>query len=239
MKVHYIYINRSDKHDTAIPEQVRILESLYCQRLSGKALDFCFWTYSDLQKEIQIYDKDLGRLFSLIDPDFGACMADIGRIFCLYQHGGIYHDAHIYINDATFLETLISTINEHGRVIEKHPSTKASYGCRNKNIAGVAGEDFFRRVLNRMKINLLTVEQELLKNPTSLHNMWRVTTMTFLDQLFEDAGLDATPYDIRRIPGHQTFVLPFKICALPKFYNDGMANHWSRLQQEKPLLLVD
>jgi len=239
MNVHYIYINRSNKYDDNIPEQVRQLKDLYCKRPSGECLDFCFWTYSAVQREIHAYDKELGRLFSLIDPDFGACMADIGRIFCIYKQGGIYHDAHVYINDSDFLETLISTINQQGKVIEKHPSAKASYGCRNKNIAGMAGEDFFRRVLNRMKNNLLLIEQEILHAPSSRHNMWKVTTMAFLDQLFEDAGLEAKPYDIRRVPGYQNFVMPYKIAALPKFYNNGMSNHWSTLQELKPILALD
>lgn len=238
LNIHYIYINRHDVHDETIPTEVKQLATKYCRFPGSQPLEFRFWTYSQLLGGIHQYDRELARLFALVDPDFGACLADIGRIYCLLTYGGIYHDAHVYIEDSTFLRELASRIASQGLVIEKAPSPKALYGCRNKNIAGRRGNDFFDRVLQRMKRNMQQLEKDLQNNRNHRANMWRVTTMTFLEQLLEDDNLTLEPFSVERISRYSTLVTSWRIKALAKFYNDGMTNHWSVLQKHKPLLLL-
>jgi hypothetical protein len=236
MNIHYIYINRKDKSDVSIPSQVLELKARYCYSDDPHPPEFMFWSYPRLYEEICAYDSELGRLFSLIDPDFAAAMADVGRIFCIFKYGGIYHDAHVYIQDPGFYAFLGNTIQRYGHVFEKHPQESRRYGCRNKNIAGSAGNPFFERVLRRMKKNLQSVDADLRSKSQVRHNMWRVTTMTFLDQILEDHGLDSSPYDIRRVPGVADYCYLWSIKTLPRFYNNGTENHWSNLQKTRPLL---
>jgi len=90
MIIHYIYINRKNKFDRTIPNEVLKLAQ-ECRGLAHD-LEVQIHGYHDIQSMLMEYDKELGRLFSLIDPDFSACMADIGRIVCLYRFGGIYKE---------------------------------------------------------------------------------------------------------------------------------------------------
>ena len=237
MYVHYIYVDRHDKFSTVIPDEVLALQNLYSDPPDGIDLNFKFWSYSRLYEEISEFDQELGRLFSIIDPDFGACMADIGRIFCLYKYGGIYHDARLYVDSPSFIARIANILSNHGKALEKHPQKNVAHGCRNTNIAGLAGENYFKRVLLRMRGNLLSEESKILSSPDYRPNMWTTTTMAFLSQLLEDERLDPNSYNVHLIPGHDAYVVRWSISSRPKFYNDGMSNHWSTLQMQKPFLM--
>ena len=108
--VHYIYINKHDKHDDVIPEQVLNLKKLY---VAYENLEFKIHNYTSLYEEFKEYNAEYARLVSKINPLLPAFIADIGRIFVLWKYGGIYHDAHFYINNIQFLLKVKDTINKY------------------------------------------------------------------------------------------------------------------------------
>lgn len=259
MLIHYIYINRNNKFDQTIPNQVLHLAHEY--RNIAPDIEVRIHGYADILTILREYDEELARLFSLIDPEFGACMADIGRIACLYYFGGIYHDAHLMFKNNKALTQALELLEGADIIFELHPNKEkaARFLTRNTNmISGKAKLSFFDAVLQRQKNNLAQIASDLAESPSKRHNIWTNTTMPFLEEFIQaNLNINSDPaslHDVFKIVtkitirgrdhyvgvyrGLSCYFMPFELTNLPKFYNDGMINHWSTLQHEKPLLLV-
>ena len=234
--VHYIYINKYDKYDTVIPEQVLNLTKLY---VNYENLEFKIHNYVSLYEEFKEYNAEYARLVSKINPLLPAYIADIGRIFVLWKYGGIYHDAHYYVDNIPFLLKVKDTINKHGFAFESHPMKHRSYSCRNTNMGAFKNNDLFLKILHKQFENLQRIEQELILDSSKRHNMWKETTMIFLEQLLFEAGLSHSEFTIKILPNNKEFCFPWDIQNLPKFYNNtNMDDHWSVLQTKVCAMIV-
>jgi hypothetical protein len=234
--IHYIYINKQDKYDTVIPEQVLQLTKLY---VNNDNLEFRIHNYVSLYKEFKEYNTEYARLFSKINPLMPAFMADIGRIFVLWKYGGIYHDAHYYINNTQFLLKVKNTINKHGFAFESHPSKQSNTCCRNTNMAAIKNNALFLKILHKQFENLLRIEQELLYDSSKRHKMWRESTMIFLQILLSESKPSNSKFTIKLVPNNEEFCFPWDLQKLPKFYNNpNMEDHWSRIQTKICAMIV-
>jgi hypothetical protein len=228
--VHYIYINKYDKYDTVIPEEVLQLTKLY---VHYENLEFKIHNYVSLYEEINEYNVEFARLISKINPLLPAHIADIGRIFVLWKYGGIYHDAHYYINNIQFLLKVKDTINKHGFLFESHPIKNMSYGCRNTNMASLCYNPLFLQILHKQFENLQRIEQELIIDNSKRHNMWRELGVIFLEILLGESKLSNPEFTMTIVPNNEEFCVLWDITGLHKFYNNpNMEDHWSVLQNK-------
>jgi DNA-binding Lrp family transcriptional regulator len=234
--VHYIYINKHDKYDTVIPEQVLQLTKLY---VNYENLEFKIHNYVSLYEEFKEYNAEFARLISKINPLLPAYIADIGRIFVLWKYGGIYHDAHFYIKNMRFLLKVKDTIHKHGVLFESHPMKHRSYSCRNTNMAAFKNNPLFLKILHKQFENLQRIEQELIHDSSKRHNMWKETTMIFLETLLSESNISNSEFTIKIVPKNEEFCFPWDIQNLPKFYNNpNMDDHWSVLQTKVCAMIV-
>ena len=234
--VHYIYINKHDKYDITIPEQVLKLTKLY---VKYENIEFKIHNYVSLYEEIKEYNAEYGRLVSKINPLLPAYIADIGRIFVLWKYGGIYHDAHFYINDIPFLLKIQNTINKYGFAFESHPIKYITYSCRNTNMAALKQNPLFLKILHKQFENIQRIEQELIQDNTKRHKMWRETTMIFLEILLSDANIINSKRSMKTIPNNEEFCFLWNLKNVPKFYNkSNMEDHWSVLQTKVCALIL-
>jgi len=226
--VHYIYINKHDKYDTQIPEQVLQLTKLY---VDYENIEFKIHNYVSLYEEIKEYNVEYARLVSKINPLLAAYLADIGRIFVLWKYGGIYHDAHYYINNISFLLKIQNTINKHGFAFESHPINDRTYSCRNTNMAALKQNPLFLKILHKQFANLQKIERELIQDNNKKHNMWEETTMIFLETLLNESKLSNSTFTMKIVPNNEEFCFLWDFKNVPKFYNKAnMEDHWSVLQ---------
>lgn len=259
MIVHYIYINRHDKFDPTIPDKVLKLAKEY-QNIEP-SMNVMIHNFHDIHTMLEEYDSELARLFSYIDPDFGACMADIGRILCMYRYGGIYHDAHLRFKSSSALRKIRKLLNKADIIFEIHPlkNKAAKFLTRNTNmISRKPGLVFFDAVLQKQKNNLARMAKEITESKSKRHEMWYETTMPFLEE-FIQANLDSDSHynglsDVFKVVKKERvgcryvyagkykdlscYFVPFKLTSSGKFYNNGQKNHWSTLQEQKPLLQI-
>ena len=234
--IHYIYINKHDKYDTIIPEQVLQLTNLY---VKCDNLEFKIHNYLSLYEEVKEYNAEFARLISKINPLLPAHIADIGRIFVLWKYGGIYHDAHYYINNIKFLLKVKDTINKHGFAFESHPIKHLSYGCRNTNMAAFKHNPLFLKILHKQFENLQRIEQELIYDSSKRHNLWKELGIIFLEVLLSDSYPSNSEFTMKIVPNNQEFCFLWNIKKLPKFYNKpNMEDHWSVLQNKLPVLIL-
>ena len=232
--IHYIYINRKNKNDTTIPQQV-----LNCKLNYDKwGIPVRIHTFPSIYQELNEYNPEYARLFSMINPLLPACMADIGRIFILYKYGGIYHDCRFYIDDILFYNLLLQKIDIYGYVIERHPNKMVKWGCRNGNMAATINNKLFKQILDRQFLNLKRIECELIDDNTKTHNFWRQIGMVFLEILLENNNIDPNTFNVNNVPNNEHFCINWQLCNLPKFYNDEPSSHWSTMQQTNPLLIL-
>lgn len=234
--VHYIYINKYNKYDTSIPEQVLNLIKLY---VDHDNLDFKIHNYMSLYEEFKEFNEEYARLFSKINILIPAYIADIGRVFVLWKYGGIYHDAHYYINDVQFLLKVKDTIHKYGFAFELHPIKQISYGCRNTNMAALKQNPLFLKILHKQFENLQRIEQELLQDNNKRHNMWKESTMIFLETLLSESNLSNSEFSMKIVPNNEEFCFLWDLTNLPKFYNKpNMEDHWSVLQTKVCAMIV-
>jgi len=234
--VHYIYINKHDKYDTVIPEQVLNLKKLY---VAYENLEFRIHNYTSLYEELKEYNAEYARLVSKINPLLPAFIADIGRIFVLWKYGGIYHDVHFYINNIQFLLKVKDTIHKHGFVFESHPIKHRSYSCRNTNMAARKQNPLFLKILQKQFENLQRIEQELIQDNNKRHNLWRELGIIFLEILLSESKLSNSEFTIKIVPNNEEFCFLWDLKNLPKFYNKpNMEDHWSALQTKVCAMIV-
>lgn len=234
--VHYIYINKYDKYDTTVPEQVLQLTKLYVKH---ENIEFKIHNYVSLYEEIKEYNAEYGRLISQINPLLPAYIADIGRIFVLWKYGGIYHDAHFYINNISFLLKIQDTLNKHGFAFEAHPIKDRTYGCRNTNMAALKQNPLFLKILHKQFENIQRIEQELIQDNTKRHRMWRETGMIFLGILLSEANIMNSTLSMKIVPNNADFCFLWDLKNVPKFYNNpNMGDHWSILQKNVSALIL-
>jgi len=234
--IHYIYINKYDKYDTLIPEQVLQLTKLY---VHYENIEFKIHNYVSLYEEIKEYNAEYATLLSKINPLLPAYIADIGRIFVLWKYGGIYHDAHYYINNIPFLLKIQNTITKYGFVFESHPIKNNRHGCRNTNMAAAQHNPFLLKVLDNQFKNLQRMEQELIYDSNKRHRMWRETTMIFLNILLSESNPSNSNFTIKIIPQNDEFCIPWDMVKLPKFYNNpDNTDHWRVLQPKICAMIV-
>ena len=232
--IHYININKNDKFCTKMPVQVNKLKKLY---VKDKSITFKIHTYTSLFNEIKEYNKEYSELLSKINPLFATAIADIGRIFVLWKYGGIYHDAHFYIEDNKFLNKIKDTLNIYDYIFERHPSNN-TYSCRNGNMASNKNNKLFEKILKKQFKNLERIKKEIKNNSKKLHNIWSEFGMVFLTTLLNENNIDIRKFSINNVPNNENFCIHWKIKQLPRFYNSGMKDHWSVLQKKIPLLLI-
>jgi len=226
--VHYIYINKYDKYDTVIPDEVLQLTKLY---VNYDNLEFKIHNYVSLYEEFKEYNAEYARLVSKINPLLPAYIADVGRIFVLWKYGGIYHDAHYYINNIPFLLKVKDTINKHGILFESHPLKRACAACRNTNMAALKNNPLLLKILHKQFENLQRIEQELIHDSSKRHKMWRETTMIFLKILLSESNLNNSEFTMKIVPNNEDFCFLWDIQELPKFYNKpNNEDHWCVLQ---------
>lgn len=173
-RLFLIYIDRNDRQAAGFPPEVEYLREVYLDRHAALNLEVRLFNYSGLYDLLRRYDTEFARYFSMIDPDFAAGMADIGRILLLYRYGGIYHDANFYIRDGQKLQGLLEELRTKDILLERHPLL---LGClfmiRNRFIAArTGGLVFFRRVLERQKANLIRMYRELKQDESARHHVW-------------------------------------------------------------------
>ena len=234
--VHYIYINKYDKYDTTIPEEVLKLTKLYVEY---ENIEFKIHNYVTLYEEIKEYNEEYARLLSKINPLLPAYLADIGRIFVLWKYGGIYHDAHFYINNISFLLKIQNTINKHGFAFESHPRKHIIYSCRNTNMAALKQNPLFLKILHKQFENIHRIEQELICNNNQRHKMWRETTMIFLEILLRESNIINSKLSMKLVPNNEEFCFLWDLQNVPKFYNNSnMKDHWSVLQNKVCALIL-
>ena len=226
--IHYIYINKHDKYDTEIPAQVLQLTQLY---VNYDNLEFKIHNYTSLYEEIKEYNTEFARLISKINPLLPAFIADIGRIFVLWKYGGIYHDAHYYINNIQFLLKVKDTIHKHGFAFESHPIKKMRTCCRNTNMAALSNNPLFLKILHKQFENLQRIEHELLQDSSKKHKMWKELGMIFLEILLSESKLINPKFTIKLVPHNEDFCFMWDLRTLPKIYkNPNNEDHWSILQ---------
>lgn len=234
--VHYIYVNKHNKYDTTIPEQIIQLQKLY---VNYNNLEFKIHTYLSLYQEIKEYNKEYAILISKINPLLPAFIADIGRIFVLWKYGGIYHDAHIYIDNITFLLKIKEISKKYGYAFETHPIKNISYACRSTNMAAIKNNKLFLKILDKQMINLQRIEKELICNSNKRHNLWKELGMVFLEILLDEAKLINPTFTMKLVPNNENFCLLWDIKNLPKFYNNkNMDDHWTKIQLHVPFLIL-
>ena len=234
--VHYIYINKHDKHDDVIPEQVLNLKKLY---VAYENLEFKIHNYTSLYEEFKEYNAEYARLVSKINPLLPAFIADIGRIFVLWKYGGIYHDAHFYINNIQFLLKVKDTINKYGFAFESHPIKHLSYSCRNTNMAAFKQNPLFLKIVHKQFKNLQRIEQELIHDNNKRHNLWRELGVIFLEILLNESNLSNSEFTMKIVPNNEEFCFLWDLKNLPKFYNkSNMEDHWSVLQTKICAMIV-
>ena len=234
--VHYIYINKHDKYDTVIPEEVMQLTKLY---VKYDNLEFKIHTYVSLYEELKEYNTAYARLLSTINPLFATFMTDLGRIFVLWKYGGIYHDAHFYIDNVKFIIKIKETLHKCGFVFESHPIKRIGFACRGGNMAAVKNNSLFLKILHKQFENLQRVEQELICDINKRHNMWRELAMIFLEQLLIEAELSDSAFTMKIVPNNEEFCFLWDTKMLPRFYNNPtMEDHWSVLQNKLPVLMI-
>lgn len=234
--VHYIYINKHDKYNTIIPDEVMQLTKLY---VKYDNLEFKIHNYVSLYEEIKEYNTKYASLFSKINPLLPAFIADIGRIFVLWKYGGIYHDAHFYITNIQFLLKVKDTINKHGFAFELHPRKHLSYSCRNTNMAAAKKTPLFLTILHKQFENLQRIEQELIQDINRRHNLWREAGIIFLEMLLSESNLSNSEFTMKIVPNNKEFCFLWELKNLPKFYNkSNMEDHWSILQTKVCAMIV-
>ena len=233
--VHYIYINKHDKYDTRVPEQVLQLTKQY---VTHENIEFKIHNYLSLYEEIKEYNAEYGRLISKINPLLPAFIADIGRIFVLWKYGGIYHDAHFYINNKSFLLKIQNTINKHGFAFESNPIKDRTYGCRNTNMAALKQNPLFLKILHKQFENIQRIEQELLHDNNKRHKLWREVGMIFLQILLSEANISNSKLSMKIVPNNEDFCFLWDLKNVPKFYNSNKEEHWSVLQTKVCALIL-
>ena len=234
--IHYIYINKHDKYDTVIPQQVIKLTKLY---VNYDNLEFKIHNYVSLYEEFKEYNAEYARLISKINPLMPAFIADIGRIFVLWKYGGIYHDAHFYINNINFLLKVKDTIHKHGFAFESHPNTQSFTCCRNTNMAALKNNELLLQILHKQFENLQRIEQELINDSSKRHKMWRESTMIFLQILLSESNISNPKFTIKIVPNNEEFCFMWDLQKVKKFYNNhNKSDHWSVLQTKVCAMIV-
>lgn len=134
----YIYIDPVDKHSSVLPPHVNALLA-DINRLLQHRVEVHVYTYNSLLPLVQRFDAQLGKYFEMLNPKYGAMLANIGRAVLLHEHGGIYHDIRSRMASARSLDAFISTCampHNYSLIFEMNPEHRGRIqltnmvGCR-------------------------------------------------------------------------------------------------------------
>lgn len=266
MNIHYIYINKHDKHDETLPIEIENLIETYQDVHQGDA-KVNVHGYHSLYTEIKKFDPELAEHFDLIDPIFANVISNIGRIFCMYKYGGLYHDVNWLIKNRGAYIELCDLLSQNDITFERHPKLhEKSQVIRNSNMwTAVAHQDLFKNILETQKQNLIRMKSELELNPEVKHRSLRETGVKcIIDEIMLRSQANFTPkpkhkklnplYQLIDLIGQsqdlekvdyslQLGSLNVGIIQLArffennkKFYNKNKEDHWSVYQKTRPIL---
>ncbi len=263
MHIHYIYINKHDKYDEAVPVELEKLLEAYQDVHQGDA-NIKIHGFQSLYSEIKKFDPEFAEYFDLIDPIFANVISNIGRIFCMYQYGGLYHDANWLIKKNSAYIELKNLLAEVDIAFERHPKLlERVQVIRNSNMwSHSSGQAFFKNILERQKRNLIRMKNELELNPEIRHGSWKETGVKcIIDELIASSKRTVSPkpeheqlsplYQLIRQSqdldkmDYSLEIRGFNIRLIhlsrffknnKKFYNKSREDHWSVYQKTRPIL---
>lgn len=264
INIHYIYVNKHNKYDRSVPSELDGLKKKYAQIHQGHG-KIRIYSYNDILEMLKNYDAEFAYYFELIDPIFAPAISDIGRVLCLYLKGGLYHDAHWYINDQDYFIKMNHLLSKDVVIFERHPKLRdCSFVIRNGNMAaGNSGSPILKNVLMRLKNNLRRMYEETHDNPEIRHCCWsEVGVFPIITELIDSnrCALEKGDFDQRdlhdlykiasinndleeddyKISSNEQEVLILHLNKyledISKFYNNGSKDHWSIYQKDRPIL---
>jgi hypothetical protein len=150
---HYIFINpnniSNDINNDIILNNIKKIHNLNYN--NGEIVKY--YGYNDIVYLLNNYDKELCKLFTELNCNYPALLADIGRLIILYNYGGIYHDLK-FMSNKNMIEYLNDVSPEIELIGEEHPVKKQRVRMGNI-IALHKHSKFLGSVLQKIKTKLI------------------------------------------------------------------------------------
>jgi hypothetical protein len=194
---HYIFINPTnifeDINNETVLDDIKKVHSKYY--VHGEIVKY--YGYNDVVCLLNGYDKQLCRLFTEINYNYPALLADIGRLIILYKYGGVYHDLKC-ISNKKMIDYLNSVPPDIQLIGDEHPIEK--YRVRNTNIVALQKNcRFISLVLQKLKHKLLSK-----RDAFGPHMVFEIGSFTFIREFLEN-----TSEPIFKYPFHNDCMITF------------------------------
>jgi hypothetical protein len=196
---HYIFINPlnilSDINDDITLNDIKKIHKK--NYINGEIVRY--YGYNDIVNLLNNFDKELCNLFTELNCNYPALLADIGRLIILYNYGGIYHDLKC-ISNKKMIDYLKSVSSEIELIGEEHPTEK--HRVRIGNIVALhKHSNFIASVLEKIKKKL-----ENQKDAFGSKKVFEIGSGTYIQEF-----LDNTNTCIYKYPFQNTHMLHFDL----------------------------
>ena len=189
--INYIYINASDvRADINLDPVLNEIKEIHSANyVNGEIIKY--WGYNDILKLLVTYDKELADLFLLINHNYPALLADLGRYIILYYYGGIYHDLRCLSKPS--LLVYISSLPSNVTFIGEADPAKGHKVVRNGNIISlVLRHPLLLKVLQNIKTALQIAKQN---NSKGSLNMFIIGSRSYINEfhMFQSSDVIKCP----------------------------------------------
>jgi len=136
--IHKIFIGREGDNSTQYYSSFLKLNdssTKYKENMASVCkINFRFWNYAQAQALIAKHDAQVARLLDRINRiSFAALVADIARIYILYEHGGWYQDAAYEFSDPRLFCNVVKLYEKFGNIFRKYGNSTFAYELKHQN----------------------------------------------------------------------------------------------------------
>jgi len=146
-------MDRSDPGGSTVPRELRESVAAIQRSFVGHcSVDVTVWSRTSVHQLLALHDAELAHIYSRINPQFPALLADVARVALMLRFGGVYNDVSYRFKDVGALCSMLRLLRRYDAVFETHPKEPR---MRNTNMAAARPNlDVFRDCLLLMKREL-------------------------------------------------------------------------------------